>query len=151
MKNLMMALALLVGLNAAQAQTSNDTNKDGQKRNRAKMERNGFSKDPEARAKAKLEHLNKELNLTSSQKESIHKLLLDQSKNAQALYNTSDGKRDAERNNMKELRAQTDRKIEALLDNNQKQKYAELLKKQAERRSTDGKRSGAKWEGRKRS
>ncbi len=153
MKKVMIALALLVGLNAAQAQNRNEATKDGQTRNRERTERSGFNKDPEARAKAKVEQLDKKLALTASQKESIHKLVLDQSKNAQALYKDSDPKNEETRNKAKELRAQTDRKIEALLDANQKEKYAEMQKNRSEwskrtnRRPDRDKREGRKQDG----
>ena len=153
MKKVMIALALVIGLNAAQAQKRNEANKDGQTRNRERTEHSDFNKDPEARAKAKVEQLDKKLTLTASQKESIHKLVLDQSKNAQALYKDSDHKNEETRNKAKELRAQTDRKIEALLDANQKEKYAEMQKKRTEwskrnnRRPDRDKREGGKRDG----
>lgn len=125
MKKVMIALALFIGLNAAQAQNRGD-----------------FNKDPEARAKAKVDRLEKELNLSASQKESIHTLVLDQAKNQQNIFKESGQKRDKIREQMKEMSTQTDRKIEAVLDDSQKQKFAELQKEWTKRRSEGGQREG---------
>ncbi|MCL7988443.1 hypothetical protein M8998_10875 [Sphingobacterium sp. lm-10] len=134
MKKVMIALALFIGLNAAQAQ-----------------KRGNFNKDPEARAKARVEHLDKELNLTTAQKESIHTLVLDQAKSLQSVFKDSDRKQDNVRGKVKEMNAQTDVKIAALLDASQKQKFAELQKNRPNRRPEGGKREVGKREGRTRS
>lgn len=109
MKQFMILVALIAGVNIASAQ-----------------QRGGFQKDPEARAKAQVEKLEKELSLKPEQKDSIHAWVLSQAQEQQAAFKTAGQDRSKLRADMKARHELTDSKISAILDDTQKQKYAEL-------------------------
>ncbi len=109
MKQFMILVALIAGVNIASAQ-----------------QRGGFQKDPEARAKAQVEKLEKELSLKPEQKDSIHVWILSQAQEQQAAFKAAGQDRSQLRADMKARYELTDSKISAILDDTQKQKYAEL-------------------------
>ncbi len=124
MKKVMVILAMMVALHAAQAQ---------QRGGRGTMER-----DPEARAKARVERLDEALKLTPQQKDSIHNWVLAQTKTQQNTFKDAGQNRENIRSQMQQIHQQTDSKIVSILDETQKAKYAEMQKQQKNRRPAGG-------------
>ena len=102
----------------------------------------GFG-NPEENAKRTSERLEKELTLSAAQKDSVYAYSLAQSKAMQqAFQNNRDGDRQQMGEKMRELRTQTDKKILAVLDDNQKKAYTKLMEERANRMSQGGGRRG---------
>lgn len=100
----------------------------------AQQPRNGMRANPEERAKRSVEMLDKELTLTSIQKDSIYQFSLNEAKDQQALFKQNDaGNRRENFEKMKGIREETQEKIKGLLTNDQQQKYDKLLQERQSR------------------
>lgn len=88
-------------------------------------------RNPEEMAKMQLERLTKELSLTQSQQDSIHKYLLANSKEVQKIYKENavqSGNREVYIKTMQDLREKQTKKIKTFLNEEQVKKYDELAK-----------------------
>lgn len=97
----------------------------------------GFG-NPEENAKQNAERLEKELKLSSVQKDSVYAYSLAQSKAMQQAFQGGNGDRQQMMGKMRELREQTDKKILTVLDDNQKKAYEKLVKERANRQGPPG-------------
>lgn len=99
---------------------------------------------PEESAKRMSERLEKELKLSTAQKDSVYAYSLAQSKAMrEAFQNNRNGDRAQMGEKMRGLRKQTDEKILSVLDANQKKAYAKLIEDRANRmRERGGRRGG---------
>lgn len=107
------------------------------------QERGRFNFNPEEMAKTQAEHLEKELKLTALQKDSVYKWSLEQARQQQALFQNSGQNREGMREKMTALREKTGAKISAILDEDQKTKYAKI-QKEAANRGPGGNRGGGR-------
>lgn len=102
----------------------------------------GFG-NPEENAKRISEQLAEELKLSATQKDSVYTYSLAQSKAMQQVFqNNRNGDRQQMGEKMRELRTQTDEKILAVLDSNQKKAYTKLMEERANRMRQGGSRRG---------
>ncbi|MEW6006000.1 MAG: hypothetical protein AB1695_11870 [Stygiobacter sp.] len=90
---------------------------------------------PEERA----QQLKEQLSLSDDQTEKVTTILIESEKKREAIFDETDGDRKVMRSKMVSLMKETDKKIDALLTNDQKEKYDELKK---ERRQQMKQRSG---------
>jgi len=99
---------------------------------------------PEERAKGMSERLEKALQLSAAQKDSVYAYSLAQSKAMrQAFQNNRNGDRQQMGEKRRELRKETDTKILSILDSDQKKAYTKLMEERANRmRQGGGRRSG---------
>lgn len=112
MKSIITILALVLSISFSNAQQG------GQRQQRS----------PEEMAKMRVERLTKELNLTKTQQDSIHKYVLASSVEMQKLFGNSGGDREKAMNNMRSLREQQTQKVKTFLNEEQIKKYEELAK-----------------------
>lgn len=104
----------------------------------------GFA-SPEENAKRVTERLEKELKLSAVQKDSVYAYALEQGKAMrQALQDNQYGDRQQMMAKMRELRDQTDRKILAVLNDDQKKTYEKIAEERASRMRQGGGRRGGK-------
>lgn len=102
----------------------------------------GFD-NPEENAKQTSERLEKELGLSAAQKDSVYAYTLEQGKvMREAFQNNQGGDRQQVMDKMRELRAQTDKKILSVLDADQKKAYEKLVEERANRMRQGGSRRG---------
>lgn len=90
--------------------------------------------NPQERMKATLEELKTRLSLTDDQYAKVDSILKDQLAEMTKLRENSGGDFQSIRPAMTELREKTDKKIEALLTEEQKQEYKKLLEERTARR-----------------
>ena len=102
----------------------------------------GGQMSPEDRAKRMVEDLEKSLKLTKQQQDSVYAYSLAGSKEQQALFQQGrDGDRQAMMGKMREIRANTDKKIRTILNDDQKAAYDKLVKERQNRQGP-GNREG---------
>lgn len=89
---------------------------------------------PEERTKMQVERLNKELNLSQAQQDSIYKYSLQTTKEQQTIMKTAGDNREAVREKMKPIREKNIAKIKSFLNEEQKAKYEDLQKQMQNRR-----------------
>lgn len=107
--------------------------------------------NPEERAKRTVENLEKPLKLTKEQKDSVYAYSLAQTKEQQALFQQGrDGDRQAMMGKMREIQANTDKKIRAILNDDQKASYEELVKERQNRQRPGNRGGRPQGEGRQR-
>jgi len=121
MKSLITILTLVLSLGLASAQQG------GTRQQRS----------PEEMAKAQTERLTKELNLSQSQQDSIHKHILASSKEQQKIFKDAGDDRETAMKGMQALRQKQAQKIKTFLNEEQIKKYDELAKQRG-RRSGSG-------------
>jgi protein CpxP len=130
MKTPLLALSLSVllgiGTTAALAQPQDEQNGQQQQHNGRNHGRWG---DPQQRVNM----LAKRLNLTDDQKQKLLPILTDEQQQMQAIHQDSSQSRDDRMAKMKSLRQQTDDKINGILNDDQKTKYAEMQQHTRER------------------
>jgi len=98
---------------------------------------------PEENAKRTADQLEKELNLSAAQKDSVYAYTLEQGKAMrQAFQDNQNGDRQQMMGKMRELRTQTDKKILAVLDADQKKAYEKVIEERASRMRQGGGRRG---------
>lgn len=90
--------------------------------------------DPERQ----LQHLTKRLGLTSEQQSQIRPALVEQQQQMQALWQDSSLSRQERRARMRTIRTDTQTKIEAVLNDQQKQSYEAMLAKMRHHRRMGG-------------
>lgn len=120
MKSLITILALVLSIGLANAQQG------GQRQQRS----------PEEMTKMQMERLTKELNLSKSQQDSIHKHILSSSTEQQKLFKdnaVNSGNRDAYMKSVQALREKQNAKIKTFLNEDQIKKYDELAKQRGPR------------------
>ncbi|WP_353129573.1 hypothetical protein [Parapedobacter pyrenivorans] len=121
---MMAALLLTVGLSFAQ-------------------QRGGGFSNPEENAKRTSERLEKELGLSTAQKDSVYAYSLEQSKAMRQVFQDNEhGDRQQVMGEMRKLREQTDQKIRSVLDDGQKKAYEKLVEERANRMRQGGGRRG---------
>lgn len=92
-----------------------------------------------------LEHMSKALNLTDDQKTQIKPILEDQSKQMQAVFADDSLSREQKMEKMGELREASHKKINAILTEEQREKFAEMQSKgPGSRKDKDGGEHGKK-------
>ena len=92
--------------------------------------------DPAARLQAQVEQYTTRLKLTPAQVEQVKAVLTKQSEEMRALFQSANGDFASVREKMAPMRAESDKKIEAILTSaEQKAAFAALQKEQAERRA----------------
>lgn len=89
---------------------------------------------PEERAQRTTEQLTKHLNLTEDQKVKVKAIYLEQATNMMKVREESKGDRDAMMAKMKTVGEETDKKVEALLNDDQKKAYATWKEERMKRR-----------------
>lgn len=120
MKSIIIILALVLSLGLANAQQG------GQRQQRS----------PEEIAKMQVERLTKELNLSKTQQDSIHKYILSSSTEQQKLFKdnaVNSGNREAYIKSFQALREKQNVKIKTFLNEEQIKKYDELAKQRGPR------------------
>ncbi len=106
---------------------------------------------PEDRAKRTVEDLEKSLKLTKQQQDSVYAYSLTQAKEQQALFQQGqDGDRQAMMGKMREIRANTDKKIRTILNDDQKAAYDKLMKERQNRQGPGNRGGRQQGEGRQR-
>jgi len=128
MKNLILVL-IAITLSASAAIGQERGNRQGPGQNRT----------PEERAKAEVERLGTALNLDQSQRDSIYKHSLEQTKKQQALFQQGGGDREKRLEQMKSSRNEYDTKIKSFLTEDQIKKYEEVQKGRVQRRQARSK------------
>lgn len=117
MKSLITILTLVLSLGLANAQQG------GPRQQRS----------PEEMAKAQTERLTKELNLSQSQQDSIHKHILASSSEQQKIFKDAGDDRETAMKGMQALRQKQAQKIKTFLNEEQIKKYDELAKQRGRR------------------
>ena len=112
MKHVFSILALMITISFANAQQG------GPRQQRS----------PEEMAKMQIERLTKELNLSQTQQDSIHKYVLATSKEQQNLFKNAGDNREEAMKSLQALREKQNTKIKSFLNEEQIKKYDELAK-----------------------
>jgi len=134
MRNLFMttALAGMLAIGAASAAFAQDTTSqppaqqgqgEGRGHGRGMM-------DPDRQ----LEHMTKQLNLTADQQTQIKPILVDRQQKMQALFQNQSLSREDRRSQMQSIRQDSETKINAVLNDEQKQKYQAMQEQMREHR-----------------
>ncbi|TJZ62251.1 hypothetical protein FAZ15_07030 [Sphingobacterium olei] len=123
MKNLMLVLVVIF-LSASATVAQERGNRQGAGQNRT----------PEERAKAEVERLGTALSLNQSQRDSIYKYSLEQTKEQQALFQQGEGDREKRMEQLRSSREKYDTKIKSFLTEDQIKKYEEAQKERTQRR-----------------
>lgn len=113
MKSLITILAFVLTLGFANAQQEGG---------------NRQQRSPEEMAKMQTERLTKELTLSKTQQDSIHKYILATSKEQQKLFSNAGENREAAMTAIRSLREKQTQKIKTFLNEEQIKKYDELAK-----------------------
>lgn len=142
MKKTFIAALLLAGLatsGMAQVKGNRVQAKDGE-RGRHRVE------NPEKQAQVATDRLDKQLNLTDKQKSEVYKINLERARNMAVSREKARKQRLQEIKKMKDERADTEKKLNRVLNSEQKAKYASLQKSRADRfkdrKDRDHKRKG---------
>lgn len=121
MKRILALLLMVVSISIANAQ----------QRERGQGPRGG---SPEQRVEAQTERLVKQLELSEEQKTAVHTILVEQSKKQRELFaQQRDGDREQLRKQRTTLFEETDGKIKALLNEEQKLKYEQVKAERSKR------------------
>ena len=94
---------------------------------------NRTQRNPEQMAKMQVERLTKELNLSQTQQDSIHKYVLSNAKEQQEIFKNAGDDRDAARKSIQSLREKHTQKVKSFLNEDQINKYDELAKQRGQR------------------
>ena len=94
---------------------------------------NRTQRNPEQMAKMQVERLTKELNLSQTQQDSIHKYVLSNAKEQQEIFKNAGDDRDAARKSIQSLLEKHTQKVKSFLNEDQINKYDELAKQRGQR------------------